>query len=604
MPQNSNENARAATGGAGDDAAAAGAVPSGFFSAAKPAFAVRGFMLDISRCKVPTLETLRLLIRQLAALRFNQLQLYTEHTYAFREHEEVWRDASPLTPADYAVIAADCAAAGIELVPNLQSFGHTERWLKHPRYRHLAECPDGFFHELAGTHRPASTLRPCPETLAHTAALYDEFLPNFSSPLFNIGGDEPWELGLGASRDACARAGKRAVYLEHLRALIELAAKRGKRAMFWADVLLEDREPRRKRGAGSGERGDSAGEEGIRDEGKGVRAESAATSQETTLIPYPLSLIPSAALSPRSLSCALPVIWGYDAGHPFDEQCAALEALGCEYYVAPGCSCWQTFHGRLDNAFANITEAVAAAERHHAAGLLLTAWGDNGNHQPWWTLYAPLVHFADLAWNGTGNATGSTTGESAVPPVYGRDAAAGASAVPRVHARDAIAAVFLDGDRALADEILRRGVTDRRFPRQVRNKSALWEMLFGDPESAAATYAAAAAGAAAAATTTAVADIAAATTGAASTASAITALELAAASALEDLALARARALLATGTGTGIAATSTDTAAAFAARAEAAIALYERAWLARARPGGLAESVARIRAALTPPAVR
>jgi hypothetical protein len=499
-------------------------LPAGFFTAAKPAFAVRGFMLDISRCKVPTLETLRLLIRQLAALRFNQLQLYTEHTYAFREHEEVWRDASPLTPADYAVIVADCAAAGIELVPNLQSFGHTERWLKHPRYRHLAECPDGFFHELAGTHRPASTLRPCPETLAHTAALYDEFLPNFSSPLFNIGGDEPWELGLGASRDACARAGKRTVYLEHLRALIELAAKRGKRAMFWADVLLENYELR--------------------------------------ITNYELL---------RTAEKPLPVIWGYDAGHPFEEQCAALEALGCEYYVAPGCSCWQTFHGRLDNAFANITEAVAAAERHHAAGLLLTAWGDNGNHQPWWTLYAPLVHFAALAWNGTGSAGSAAGSASSVPPVYGREAIAG---------------VFLDGDCALADEILRRGVTDRCFPRQIRNKSALWEMLFGSAGDAGGitNYAA--------------------STGAGGSGAGgsgeITALELAAASALEDLALARARALCAGAGGTGQPSGAAGAASAIAEQAAGAIALYRRAWLARARAGGLEESISRIESALAP----
>ena len=52
-------------------------------------------MLDISRCKVPTLATLKTLIEQFADLKYNQLQLYTEHTFAFTDHETVWRDASP-----------------------------------------------------------------------------------------------------------------------------------------------------------------------------------------------------------------------------------------------------------------------------------------------------------------------------------------------------------------------------------------------------------------------------------------------------------------------------------------------------------------------------
>ena len=103
-------------------------------------------MLDISRCKVPTLTTLKTLIEQFADLKYNQLQLYTEHTFAFTDHETVWRDASPLTASDILELQAHCQAHYIELVPNLNSFGHFERWLRHSEYRAYAECPDGFIH--------------------------------------------------------------------------------------------------------------------------------------------------------------------------------------------------------------------------------------------------------------------------------------------------------------------------------------------------------------------------------------------------------------------------------------------------------------------------
>ncbi|MDR0535929.1 MAG: beta-N-acetylhexosaminidase [Puniceicoccales bacterium] len=374
-----------------------------------PAFPQRGFMLDISRCKVPTNAALEALVSQLSFLRINQLQLYTEHTYAFAGRREVWLGASPLDAADYALLRDRCAAHAIRLVPNLQSFGHVERWLRHRRYRHLAECPGGFHHELAGTHRPPGTLRPGPESLRFAGELHAEFLANFpdtpGAP-FNIGGDEPWELGLGASRELCATLGKHAVYCGHLSALARSVEARGRRAQFWADILLEP---------------------------GGIR---------------------HADTLPAS---AIPVLWGYDAGHPFEAQCAALAATGREYLVAPGTSAWQSLHGRLDNALANVREALAAALRHRADGILLTSWGDCGNHQPWPAFYPPLAAMAALAWNPGAHAH-ETTPDSAV-------------------LEGGIGAAFFDGDAAPARRLLRFGMADRFFTKTIRNKSLLWELL-------------------------------------------------------------------------------------------------------------------------------
>lgn len=71
----------------------------------------RGLMLDISRNRVPSMPYLRELIDALATLRYNELQLYTEHTFAYREHRSVWHEASPMTAArksveDEAILSA------------------------------------------------------------------------------------------------------------------------------------------------------------------------------------------------------------------------------------------------------------------------------------------------------------------------------------------------------------------------------------------------------------------------------------------------------------------------------------------------------------------
>ena len=50
-----------------------------------PDFPARGVMLDISRDKVPTMATLFALVDLLAELKINQLQLYTEHTFAYSQ---------------------------------------------------------------------------------------------------------------------------------------------------------------------------------------------------------------------------------------------------------------------------------------------------------------------------------------------------------------------------------------------------------------------------------------------------------------------------------------------------------------------------------------
>ena len=54
-----------------------------------PDFPQRGVMLDISRCKVPTMETLFDLVDLLSGFKINQIQLYMEHTFAFSDRKSV-----------------------------------------------------------------------------------------------------------------------------------------------------------------------------------------------------------------------------------------------------------------------------------------------------------------------------------------------------------------------------------------------------------------------------------------------------------------------------------------------------------------------------------
>ena len=113
-----------------------------------PDLAIRGVMLDVSRDKVPTTETLYALIDRLASWKVNQVQLYSEHTFAYRNHPEVHADASPFTPDEIRALDAFCRERFVELVPNQNCLGHMNRWLKHPRY-----------HDARARHPTASSIR-------------------------------------------------------------------------------------------------------------------------------------------------------------------------------------------------------------------------------------------------------------------------------------------------------------------------------------------------------------------------------------------------------------------------------------------------------------
>src|SRR3990172_12382605 len=129
-----------------------------------PDFAHRGVMLDVSRDKVPTMETLYGLVDMLSEWKINQLQLYMEHTFAYQRHRAVWKDASPLTGEEILALDAYCRERHVELVPNQNSFGHMERWLIHKPYSELAEVPGGIAlphaSMLLTKRRKFSTLNP------------------------------------------------------------------------------------------------------------------------------------------------------------------------------------------------------------------------------------------------------------------------------------------------------------------------------------------------------------------------------------------------------------------------------------------------------------
>ena len=310
---------------------------------------VLGYQLDVSRCKVPTMETLCRIVDILAKLGYNHFELYTEHTFAYKGHETVWREASPMTPEEVRALDDYCHARGVDLVPNQNSFGHLGQWLRHPEYNGLAAHPQGGFRvERWGgfVGKRPETLNPIdPRSLQLVAGLYDQLFPCFRSKFVNVGCDETVELEdssfAGRSGEAVREKGAARVYLDFLKKIYAEVKSRNHIMMFWGDIVLHHPE----------------------------------------LIPE----IPDDAIC---------LNWGYEANHPFEKECGALASAGRKFIVCPGTSAWGSLFGRVENMAGNIDNAVAAGKGHGALGYLLADWGDGGHPQPWIVSLPALVYLS------------------------------------------------------------------------------------------------------------------------------------------------------------------------------------------------------------------
>ena len=287
------------------------------------------------------METLFHLVDLLSEWKINQLQLYTEHTFAYLAHPIVWEKASPMTGEEVMLLDEYCKAHFVQLVPNQNSFGHMDRWLKHAKYNPMAESPKG------SEALPAFSLCPVDKRSApFLGGLYDELLPHFTSGIFNVGCDETFDLGVGRSKEACEERGKGRVYLDFLLEIYRMASERGRTMQFWGDIILQ---------------------------------------HEELIAELPKDVI---ALE-----------WGYEWDHRFAEHTALFGKSGVPFYVCPGTSSWGTLCGRTDNAIGSVANAAKHGLKNGAIGLLNTDWGDHGHWQPLSVSYLPMMAGAMVSWN-------------------------------------------------------------------------------------------------------------------------------------------------------------------------------------------------------------
>ncbi|HWR14550.1 MAG TPA: beta-N-acetylhexosaminidase [Terriglobales bacterium] len=298
-----------------------------------PTMQWRGVHYDISRGPIPTMAYMKKVIRTLSEYKINLFSLYMEHVFDFPEQPIIAPKGAGITPAMVKELVEYAGQYHVTILPEQQAFGHLHHALKWELYTDMAERPHG--HVLTPTN---------PKSYDFIKSMYAQLVPLFPGPLFHIGADETFELGLGQTKARTEEVGLGRVYLEHLQKVAEMMKPYNKRLMFWGDIAMH--------------------------------------------YPELLKILPKDVIA---------VAWKYDARPNFDEELKPYKDAGLDLFVAPGANNWNLIFPDLDEAYVNIRNFVRDGQKYGAMGMLNTTWMDDGEALFGMT-WSPLVLGAACSW--------------------------------------------------------------------------------------------------------------------------------------------------------------------------------------------------------------
>lgn len=150
----------------------------------------------------------------------------------FKSHPELITHKNALTPEQAKELAEYARQRGVELIPEIESFGHTRFITGVPKYAHLQDA-------MAGGRGHFSAVSPvAPETLKLFADLYREVAAVFPSRYFHGGCDEVNWGGSEPSRAALKKKSRDEIWAEYVNSLDQIARELGKELIVWGDFVL------------------------------------------------------------------------------------------------------------------------------------------------------------------------------------------------------------------------------------------------------------------------------------------------------------------------------------------------------------------------------
>jgi len=314
-----------------------------------PELTHRGFYYDITRGRMPKLATLKWLADLACRYKLNQLQLYVEHTYFFRDFSEVWYNDTPITPEEIMELDAYCYERNIELIPSLATCSHMYSLLRTNQLKHLCELDDPECVKFTARERMHHHTIDISnkESFELVKQMIIEFRALFRSDKFNICADETFDMGKGKSKSFCEEHGMGKAYVSFVKRLCELSLELGCIPMMWGDIILKYPEL------------------------------LADFPQETIFLN-----------------------WEYHTDVTEDQTKIFADA-NVTFYNCPGVSSWSRFIDANCSAYKNIHKMSTYVKKYNGIGFLNTCWGDYYHTSHTMFSFLGLIYGAHFAWTKT-----------------------------------------------------------------------------------------------------------------------------------------------------------------------------------------------------------
>ena len=313
-----------------------------------------GLMADCSRGAVPTPETIKKLIRYMAALGYTSLQLYTEDLFEVEGEPFFGYLRGKYSQDDLRALDSYAALFGIELIPCVQTLAHFSAPMRWGKFREGKHDINDIL--LAGEEK----------TYEFIEKIFATMRACFRSKNIHIGMDEAHMLGLGQYLEKHGYKNRFDILCEHLERVAALAEKYGFTPMMWSDMFF--------RLAFGGEycvRGGSVPKE--------VREK----------VPKNIKL----------------VYWDYYSRdeNRYDDMFRAHKEFSAPTIFAGGFWKWCGFTPHNGFSIEATNAALHSAEHYGIDEAFFTMWGDNGAECPLFAVLPSVVSAAETVYGHGGD---------------------------------------------------------------------------------------------------------------------------------------------------------------------------------------------------------
>ncbi len=281
-----------------------------------PSLPYRGFMMDLSHGQRLRVEEIERQIDLLARFKANQYYFYSEGSVELEGYPLMNPDGR-YSQEELRRIVDYGRQRHVDIVPCLELYGHLHDLFRVERFSTLA------LPRYGREFDPRN-----PRVLEVLDDLVDKTTQLFPSSWYHIGFDEPWSLG---KIGTVPGTDPFATYIDIMGHVAERAQKRGKRVLFWADVL--------------------SGAHIFKDH------------------PELLSRLPKGTIA---------VPWDYDDRPDFTGHMEPLARAKVPTVVATGIWSWNEVFPEYHRTMRNINGFLASGRKYGTLGILNTGWTDCG----------------------------------------------------------------------------------------------------------------------------------------------------------------------------------------------------------------------------------